>query len=119
MSVCTFCGNTGWVVVPHPQFVDDGFWKPHHKNSRGRPVFYTAGVTCTCSRGRKIKEIATEAKDRQVKPMSLEEYRAKVFHDPQMLLDEIYPPAKPANLGTFKPKEEVKRVAKQFAEVPD
>lgn len=120
MSTCTTCHNTGWSTVPHPDFVEDGFFKPHHRNHLGKPVFYTAAVTCSCHKGTKIRE-AMERREvpKHKMPISLATYKEKVYFDPQALLDEIWPPAPPVNLGSFKPREEVKRVARQYAEVPD
>src|SRR4051812_44374658 len=36
-SVCTYCGGTGRVIVPHPKYIKDNFWKPVRKMLTGKP----------------------------------------------------------------------------------
>lgn len=120
MSACTHCGNTGWSTVPHPLYVDDGFFKPHHTNAVGKPVFYTAAVSCICHAGTKVRTAMEKREVPKYKmPLSLEEYRSKVFHDPQSLLDEIWPIDRkwwPA--GPLFTKADIERVAGHFKERP-
>lgn len=42
-SVCDYCGNSGFVTVPHPEYVRDYRWMP---------PFPTAAVICPCYAGR-------------------------------------------------------------------
>lgn len=45
-STCDQCGNTAWVIVPHPRFIDAGQWLPPQP---------TAAVVCdACAKGRKV-----------------------------------------------------------------
>ena len=45
------CGESGYVVVPHPKHCSAEGWRPSHHNAAGNPVYVTAAVTCRCDRG--------------------------------------------------------------------
>lgn len=80
-GVCSYCGSTGWLAVPHPRFVIDGEWKPaRYHEATGLPIHVTSAVTCTCPRGRQVHEATVTAQtDRgRAMPVSLEAYAADV-----------------------------------------
>ena len=93
IGVCTDCGDSGYVAVPHPANIakrEDGtqFWKEHHYGEAGNPIYYRASVVCTCPKGRKVKdwqERVDVPKKGKAKPVEkkrallLEDYQAKVF----------------------------------------
>lgn len=79
-SVCDWCGGHGLTIVPHPDFVVLGEWQPHHLAAGdGAAVYYTATVTCACSRGDAVYEHLGSL---DTKPMKLDDYKARVLPDP-------------------------------------
>lgn len=50
------CGDTGYVIVPHPKHCSAEGWRPSHHNSSGNPVYVTAAVSCRCEAGRRSHE---------------------------------------------------------------
>lgn len=86
-SVCDRCGNHGLTVVPHPDYVVMGEWQPHHSASGdGCPVYYTAVVCCSCSKGGKLRDHF--AAHVGPKPMTLEQYRERVLPEPERVMKD-------------------------------
>lgn len=78
-SKCDDCRDSGWAIVPHPNFCDAFEWKPSHHNHAGLPVFVTACVFCVCYVGRKFLECQrNEEKAGKAKAMTLEWYQHNV-----------------------------------------
>lgn len=50
------CGDTGYVIVPHPKHCSGEGWRPSHHNAAGNPVYVTAAVSCRCGVGRRTHE---------------------------------------------------------------
>lgn len=48
-SICTLCGNTGRIIVPHPDCCPNFQWDPI---AHGYPFRYRACVRCRCWRGK-------------------------------------------------------------------
>lgn len=78
---CDACGNSGWVIVPHPADWDrDGRWvnSGHSAGKPDRPKFRTAAVACGCERGRlTVQQAAQRHADRPGSPrppLTLAEY---------------------------------------------
>lgn len=53
-GVCSDCGETGYIAVPHPKFCNAMEWRPVRHNWAGDPVYATAAVICRCWKGRKF-----------------------------------------------------------------
>ena len=51
-GTCQTCLSTGWVIVPHPEGVQDGEWVPVSKTRQPEGVYYTLAVTCSCAKGK-------------------------------------------------------------------
>lgn len=80
-GTCIYCGNSGWVAVPHPRFVLDGEWKPsRYHETTGLPIFVTSAVTCMCPRGRQTHETTLSAQTDRGRPLpvALEAYARNV-----------------------------------------
>ena len=48
---CDVCCSSGWVIVPHPNWIRQGRWEPSHYRENGSPAYVTAGVACRCPVG--------------------------------------------------------------------
>ena len=82
-GVCSDCGETGYIAVPHPRFCNAVEWSPSHHNFAGDPVYATAAVICRCWKGRKFaaaqeNEILNGAKKQT---MTIGEYEDQVNGD--------------------------------------
>lgn len=85
-SLCSDCGDSGWVIVPHPDYVVLGEWMEARFNRLGLPVRLTAAVTCHCSIGSNVLEANTKrAGLKGTKPMTFGIYRARVHDRPAEL----------------------------------
>jgi hypothetical protein len=80
VGVCDTCQEHGWVPVPHPGSVANGAWRPILV--AGATYYPTATVTCSCSKGRKVKQSCDQAvleeKKGAKKPMTLEYYEQQI-----------------------------------------
>jgi hypothetical protein len=59
---CSDCGESGFIIVPHPKFCTAMEWRPNGNSRHGDPIFPTAAVLCRCWKGRKFDE--RQAQDR-------------------------------------------------------
>ena len=79
-SKCADCGNSGWVVVPHPKHCDAFEWRPHRYSGQGDAIHATASVLCSrCNIGKTF--IARQANNEDTpreKAMVLEWYENHV-----------------------------------------
>jgi hypothetical protein len=58
-GTCIHCGNTGWVIVPHPKQIRDGQWLGTA----------TATVTCSCWMGQRIDKTYRGPREEKPKDM--------------------------------------------------
>jgi hypothetical protein len=74
-GTCALCGESGWVVVPHPKCVAAGEWVAGMEG-------VTAAVTCSCFVGRRQLDAwdayAAVVQKRVPRPMSLEYYQGRL-----------------------------------------
>jgi hypothetical protein len=65
-EACPHCGDSGWLVVPHPERMIDGVWTD---------PYWTAAVACECPRGARTRSVS-EGIDYAV--LTLEKYQLLV-----------------------------------------
>jgi len=122
-SVCDLCGDSGWVVVPHPDWVrfndpvvpgeirvDATAWAPNGHGGDGEPRFVEVGVACRCFKGR-----ATVAGQEKNPPLTLERYEQhvnRVWREMLIIRDENGKRRRQAERAT---RQDVPSVANLFA----
>lgn len=62
LGVCNYCGETGLVLVPHPNWIRDGEWVPYTRSGIGRPLYHHTHVYCRCRRGERCHTSAVDRK---------------------------------------------------------
>lgn len=71
---CGWCGDSGWCVVPLPQDVTNGEWRPGSFGADGNGIYRTAAATCTCGSGLRTSAALADSKR---PPMTIEAVAAK------------------------------------------
>jgi hypothetical protein len=75
---CQTCKGTGWAIVPHPSTLEDFQWQPGRMG-----VYYTAAVTCSCSKGMRYHDealrgaVEQDERKRVKIPMTLAEFEKR------------------------------------------
>jgi hypothetical protein len=78
-GVCTECGDSGAILIPHPKHCRAGVWEMSHYHRRGHKVWVTSTAACRCWIGRRAVDSA-RARQTAV-PLSIEQFEAHVCPD--------------------------------------
>lgn len=120
---CDRCSGSGWVMVPHPEYVQGGDWKAIRFNAVGMPVRPMASVTCTCYCGKKNLNLEASMNQpnkpgHKKRPMTLEFYRDHVHADPWALEKATRAKDDDAKPIGRKPKPKVKVLSVELDTTP-
>jgi|694.fasta_scaffold06344_12 hypothetical protein len=72
-GLCTECGDTGWIIVPHHKHSSAEGWRPAY-SSTAKEIFVTCAVLCACSIGRRFAD-AQKERDESQRAMGIEAYQ--------------------------------------------